>query len=48
MVRCIALQRDGTAGRVGDKSATLYFQALLGEHLLACAAIGFQKQQRMS
>lgn len=44
MVRCIALQCDGSGGRVGDKSATLYFQALLGEHLLARVAIGFQKQ----
>lgn len=36
-----------SGGRLGDKSATIYFQALLGEHLLDCAAIEFQKRQCM-
>lgn len=35
-------------GWAEDKSATLYFQAQLGEHLLAYADIEFQKQSRMS
>ena len=44
MVRGIVLQCDVSGGSGGDESATLCFQALFGEHLLACAAIRFQKQ----